>query len=145
MKNIFNTSKRRIIVILTLSILLGIAGTWMNVTAMVEETTVATEEITTVSVVEAPTISTEESTIATEETAQELMPMMASRCSSYVIFNDKMANSVAQYHGYAGAEAFKRDYGVTSNANMYRNTVNGEIVLITNTGAIINTGLYGGW
>ena len=90
----------------------------MNVTAMVEETTVATEEITIVSV-EAPTISTEESTIATEETAQELMPMMASRCSSYVKFNDKMANSVAQYHGYAGAEAFKQDYGVSSNANMY--------------------------
>ena len=74
----------------------------------------------------------------------ELQPMAANQCS-YVKFNDKTANTVAQYHGYAGAEAFKKDYGVSSNANMYRNTVTGEIILITNTGAIINTGLYGGW
>ena len=74
----------------------------------------------------------------------ELQPMMANQCS-YVKFNDKMANTVAEYHGYAGAEAFKQDYGVSSNANMYKNTVTGEIVLITNTGAVINTGLYGGW
>ena len=55
MENIFKISKRGIIAILTLCILLGIAGTCFNVTAMaaettttVEETAVATEEITTV-------------------------------------------------------------------------------------------------
>lgn len=56
-----------------------------------------------------------------------------------------MANAVAQYHGYSGAGALKADYGVGSNENMYRNTTTGEVILITKTGAIIYTGLYGGW
>jgi hypothetical protein len=86
MENIFKICKRGIIAILTLCILLGIAGAGLNVTAMaaettatVEETAVATEEITTV-VVEESTISTEEPTVATEENTQELVPMMATRC-----------------------------------------------------------------
>ena len=62
-----------------------------------------------------------------------------------IIFNPNLANAVAQYHGYSGAEALKADYGVKSDANMYRNTTTGEVILITKTGAIINTGLYGGW
>lgn len=86
MKNIFKTSKRGIAAILTLCILLGIAGTHMNVTAMaaettatVEETAVATEEITTV-VVEESTTSTEDTTVVTEENTQELVPRMAREC-----------------------------------------------------------------
>ena len=93
MESIFKTSKRGIIVILTLCILLGIAGTGLNVIAMapettatVEETLVATEEITTV-VVEESTISTEEPTVVTENTTvvpekntQELVPRMARAC-----------------------------------------------------------------
>ena len=53
-----------------------------------------------------------------------------------IIFNPNMANAVAQYHGYSGAEALKADYGVGSNENMYRNTTTGEVIY---------TGLYGGW
>ena len=90
MKNIIKTSKRGIIAILALCILLGIAGTCMDVTAMasetaatVEETAVATEEIATV-VVEKSTISIENTTVVTEGTTSELMPMMASDCPTYV-------------------------------------------------------------
>ena len=86
MENIFKISKRGIIAILTLCILLGIAGTGLNVTAMAAETTatveeiaVATEEITTV-VVEESTTSTEDTTVVTEENTQELVPRMATRC-----------------------------------------------------------------
>ncbi len=86
MENIFKISKRGIIAILTLCILLGIAGAGLNVTAMaaettatVEETAVATEEITTV-VVEESTTSTEDTTVVTEENTQELVPRMATRC-----------------------------------------------------------------
>lgn len=85
MENIFKISKRGIIA-LTLCILLGIAGTGLNVTAMVaettatvEETAVATEEITTV-VVEESTTSTEDTTVVTEENTQELVPRMARAC-----------------------------------------------------------------
>ena len=88
MKNMISISKRGITAILTLCILLGIAGTWMNVTAMAEETTVATEEtavateeITTV-VVEESTIFTKDITLVTEESAQELVPVMARRCEN---------------------------------------------------------------
>ena len=86
MENIFKISKRGIIAILTLCILLGIAGAGLNVTAMaaettatVEETAVATEEITTV-VVEESATSTEDTTVVTEENTQELVPRMATRC-----------------------------------------------------------------
>ena len=93
MENIFKISKRGIIAILTLCILLGIAGTYMNVNAMAEDTTVATEETavatdeTTAVAAEKITIPTEENTVATEETTvttagttSELMPMMARAC-----------------------------------------------------------------
>ena len=93
MENIFKTSKRGIIVILTLCILLGIAGTCMNVTAMAEDTTVATEttavdteETATVVVekttifTEEPTVNTEATTVVTNEHTQELMPVMARGC-----------------------------------------------------------------
>lgn len=93
MENIFKISKRGIVAILTLCILLGIAGTYMNVNAMAEDTTVATEETavatdeTTAVAAEKITIPTEENTVATEETTvttagttSELMPMMARGC-----------------------------------------------------------------
>ena len=93
MENIFKISKRGIIAILALCILLGIAGTCMDVTAMasetaatVEETAVATEEITTV-VVEETTLSTEENRVATEETIPELVPVMASECCNHTYTN----------------------------------------------------------
>ena len=57
MKNIFKTSKRGIIVILTLCILLGIAGTCVNIVAMAVE-----------------------QTIVTDENTQELVPRMARAC-----------------------------------------------------------------
>ncbi len=81
MKSIIKTSKRSIIAILTLCILLGIAGTAAiaaETTATVEGTSVATEEITTV--VEKTTVTTEKTTVETDETSQELMPMMAIAC-----------------------------------------------------------------
>lgn len=134
MKNIFKICKHGIAVILALCILLSITGTCVNITAMAEDTIVAIESSTVA----------EKTAVDPDKTTSELMPMMAAGCS-YVKFNTSMANSVAQYHGYSGAEAFKSDFGCTSNANMYRNTTTGEIVLITNTGAVIETGLYGGW
>lgn len=78
-------------------------------------------------------------------TEDELSPAMASSCNSYVMFNTPMANKVAIYHGFSGAEALKKDFNCSSDTNMYRNTSTGEIVLITPTGAVVSTGLYGGW
>ena len=93
MENIFKISKRGIIAILTLCILLSIAGTCFSVTAMaaeitvtVEETAVATEEITTVVVEEStistvePVVSTEDTTVVAEENTQELVPRKARAC-----------------------------------------------------------------
>lgn len=66
MRSIIKTSKRGVIAILTLCMFLGIAGTCVNVAAMAEKNTIATEEKTAV----------------TEETTPELMPMMARGCPS---------------------------------------------------------------
>ena len=116
MKKIFNNSKRGISAILTLCILLGIAGTCLNVTAMAEENTeetaVATEEITTV-VVEESTIFTEKPIVATEETTPELMPMMARGCNSvpqsaysmYSYITNGYDPSIYTYHEYANTSA----------------------------------------
>ncbi|MBQ5761883.1 MAG: hypothetical protein IIW02_03620 [Clostridia bacterium] len=70
MENIFKISKRGIIA-LTLCILLGIAGTGLNVTAMVAETTATVEETA---------VATEDTTVVTEENTQELVPRMARAC-----------------------------------------------------------------
>ena len=78
MGEFFKIQKRGITVILTLCILLGVAGTCLNVTAMAEETTVATET-TTVTIVET-TVATEETTVVADETTKELVPMMARGC-----------------------------------------------------------------
>ena len=71
MKNIFNISKCSIAMLLTLGILLGIAGIGVHATAVAEETTVVTEE---------SKVTTEDNTVSTEETTQELMPTMARGC-----------------------------------------------------------------
>ena len=103
MENIFKISKRGIIATLVLCILLGIAGTCLNVTAMAEENTeetaVATEEITTV-VVEESTIFTEKPIVATEETTPELMPMMASGCEND--YNHIFGNPEHNLDGFVG-------------------------------------------
>ena len=72
MENVFKITKRSIIAILTLCLILGIAGTCVNVTAMAAETSVNAEEIvettseTTVVATDVITIATEESTVVTE-------------------------------------------------------------------------------
>jgi hypothetical protein len=74
MEKIFEINKRGITVILTLCILLGIVGTCGNITAIAAETTVETE---------ATAVATEEiTTVVVEETAQELVPMMARGCGT---------------------------------------------------------------
>ncbi len=83
MKSIIKTSKRSISAILTLCMLLSVAGTCLNVTATAAETTATVEatrgviEETTV-VVEKNSVAAEESAVGTEE--NELVPMMAMRC-----------------------------------------------------------------
>ena len=112
MKNSINTSKRSIIVILTLCILLCTTGIGVHaismpeeniavteeITVVVEETTVATEKTTAVAAEEI-TIATEESTVVTEETTPELIPMMANRCS-YPSLNQYL-NQNASIYGYS--------------------------------------------
>lgn len=71
MKKLFKISKRSIAAILTLCILLGVAGTCVYAaSAMTEETAV-----------------TEETTESAEETTQELVPVMASECCDHTYTN----------------------------------------------------------
>lgn len=71
MKSIIKTSKRGILTILTLCILLGILGTCLSGTAMAAETIAPVEETA---------VATEVATLATEGSAQELVPRMANAC-----------------------------------------------------------------
>lgn len=112
MGKIFTISKRGIIAILTLCILLCTTGIGVHaismpeeniavteeITVVVEETTVATEKTTAVAAEEI-TIATEESTVVTEETTPELIPMMANRCS-YPSLNQYL-NQNASIYGYS--------------------------------------------
>ena len=79
MKNIINTSKRSIIVILTLCILLCTTGIGVHAISMPEENIAVTAEETTV-VVQETKVAIEGITVADEETTSELMPMMARAC-----------------------------------------------------------------
>ena len=81
MKNLFNISKRGIAALLTLCILLGIAGISVHATAMAEETTATVEE--TAGSTEEPIVATEDTTVVTEQITQELVPLRASDCSIY--------------------------------------------------------------
>ena len=151
MKKIFNNSKLGIAVILTLCILIGIAGTCFSVTAMaaettatVEETAVATEEITTV-VVEESTTSTEDTTVVTEENTQELMPMMASRCNDYWAGQPSNAKLVsASYLTQNGVDPHSLKYDVLgaganiSSYNIYKDS-NGGLWLYSGSGSYIPT------
>ena len=74
MKNIFKNSKRGIAAILTLCILLGIAGTCVYAASIPEE-----------------------NTAHTEETAQELMPMMARGCYGTVIYQGLLRYPMKNY------------------------------------------------
>ena len=78
MENIFKTSKRGIILILTLCILLCTSGIGVHAISMPEENIAATEEIAVV--VEETKVATEETIVVTEETTPELMPTMARGC-----------------------------------------------------------------
>ncbi len=99
MKSIIKTSKRGIIVILTLCILSGIIGTCVNVAAMAAETTATVEETT---------VTTEDTTVVTEENTQELVPMMARGCNSvpqraysmYAYITGGNDPSIYTYHEY---------------------------------------------
>ncbi len=71
MKSIIKTSKRSISAILTLCMLLCIAGTCLNVTAMAAETTATVKETA---------VATEDTTVMTGENTQELVPIMARAC-----------------------------------------------------------------
>lgn len=96
MKNIINTSKRSIILILTLCILLCTSGIGVHAISMPEENITVTEEITVV--VEETTVATEETTVVTEETTPELIPMMAQRCcdDDYSDYDGMTFNSTSQ-------------------------------------------------
>ena len=92
MKSIFRNSKHGIAAILTLCIILGIAGTCVNIAVMAEEPAVVTDE-TTVIVTDEITITTEESTVGNVETMStieaivpELMPTMARECDSKTVY-----------------------------------------------------------
>ena len=50
----------------------------------------------------------------------ELSPYMASDCDCYVKFDTSMADKVAKYHGYAGAEALNKDFSITTNSYIFR-------------------------
>lgn len=49
--------------------------------------------------------------------------------NGYVVFDTKMENSVAVYHGYNNAEDFKSAFGFGAGAVMARNTSTGEIFI----------------
>ncbi len=83
MKNIFKNSKRGIAAILTLCILLGIAGTCVYAASIPEENT-------------APT----------EETTQELIPIMARMCYDYKTVDECMRD-ISSIYGF--------DYSLSGN------------------------------
>lgn len=156
MENIFKISKRGIIAILTLCILLGIAGACLNVSAMAAETT-ATVEGTTAIVAEEITMPKEDDTVATEAITPELMPMMARGCENDYnhIFGNPEHNLdgfLAYYGGnqataYAAvlgvAQTYVTTYGITGIINAFNQiTVNVSGFNITFRGNVINGYLH---
>ena len=121
MKKIFNNSKRGIAVILTLCILIGIAGTCVHA-AVVDETTQVTDEPT-----------------------QELMPMMASRCNDYWAGQPSNAKLVStSYLTQNGVDPHSLKYDVLgaganiSSYNIYKDS-NGGLWLYSGSGSYIPT------
>jgi hypothetical protein len=162
MENIFKISKRGIIAILTLCILLSIAGTGLNVTAMavetiapVEETAVATEE--TAVATEGIAIPTQENTVAIDETTLELMPMMASGCENdYNHIFGNPAHNLDGFVGYYGgnqaaayaavsvaAQAYVTSHQITGIINAFNQiTINVSGFNITFRGNVMNGNLH---
>ena len=101
MKNIFKISKCGIAALLTLCILLGIAGISVHATAGAEETTAVTEEAK---------VATEDNTVSTEETTQELMPTMARGCTDYDTFHDLLDAQLIGYEGKANHTKLETGY-----------------------------------
>ena len=94
MKNLFKTSKRSIAAILALFILLGSTGFGVQTTAMAAETT------------------EENAIVATEETTQELIPMMAATSCS-----DLPTNSILLgWTGHGAQSAYSHNGHGVSNA-----------------------------
>lgn len=82
MKNIFKTSKRSVAAILTLCILLGIAGTCVY----------------------AASVTPEENTAVTEGTTQELSPVMARAC--WATLDDALDYYIGEYKWEYDANGF---------------------------------------
>ena len=118
MKNIIKDSKRGFIAILTLCILLGIAGTRVDVSAMAEENQTTTEE----------------STVVTEDAAPELVPMMARGCGYGDLTSWNNIDHATKRDILADAGNYKSVVG--NNPNIYYNS-SGEIFLC-------GTGAYSG-
>ena len=134
MKNIFKNIKRGIVAILTLCILLGIAGTCVYATSMLEE-----------------------STVVTEETTPELMPMMASGCEND--YNHIFGNPEHNLDGFVGyyggnqaaayaavsvaAQAYVTSHQITGIINAFNQiTINVSGFNITFRGNVINGNLH---
>ena len=134
MKNIFKNSKRGIAAILTLCILLGIAGTCVYAASIPEE-----------------------NTAHTEETTQELMPMMARGCEND--YNHIFGNPEHNLDGFVGyyggdqamayaavlgvAQTYVTNHGITGIINAFNQiTVNVSGFNITFRGNVINGRLH---
>ena len=133
MKKIFNSSKRGIAVILTMCILIGIAGTCVHA-AVVDETTQVSDEPT-----------------------QELMPMMASGCENdYNHIFGNPQHKLDEFVGYYGgnqaaaysavsvaAQAYVTSHQITGIINASNQiTVNVSGFNITVRGNVINDRLH---
>lgn len=104
MKKNYKNSNRGIAAILTLCILLGIAGIGVHATAMVEETTektaVATEKTTAV-VKGITTVVAGKTTIVTEDTTQELVPVRSGTGDQYA---NRYFATLADAKAYYGSD-----------------------------------------
>ena len=65
--------------------------------------------------------------------------------SNYKKFSKSMANTVAVFHGFENAEAFKAAHYIGSNGNMGYDVTTGNIVILMNNGAVVSTEYNGGW
>ncbi len=135
MESIFKISKRSIAAILTLCLLLGIAGTCVYAASvMPEENPTATDGII---------VATEESTVADEETTSELMPMMAQRCYDDVIYQSSSINEKgnipnATYYWTSGGSPNGTIYSIAHMDKYGRTTYRDD--LVSYNGGILHHG-----
>jgi len=102
MKNIFKTSKRSIAAILTLCILLDIAGACVYASSVMQE--------------DNPT-ATEETIVAAEETTQELVPVMARACDNNVYYRANNWNVRDRDVNYYNGSIIDTTKGISVNTN----------------------------